>query len=118
MSAKGSPIDTVVVVMMENRSFDHYFGWLADDEHYLARGKRRYGRKFRVNGKTSQEFPTPDGTLVETAPWLTDSGDPNPYRGCGHPDPGHGWESGRAQRDGGFLAPGSGTTRSRSATRP
>ncbi|HEY3095551.1 MAG TPA: alkaline phosphatase family protein, partial [Acidimicrobiia bacterium] len=24
--AKESPIDTVVVVMMENRSFDHYFG--------------------------------------------------------------------------------------------
>ncbi len=21
------PIDTVVVLMMENRSFDHYFGW-------------------------------------------------------------------------------------------
>ncbi len=30
------------------------------------------------------------------------------YKGCGHPDPGHGWESGRAQLNGGFLAPGSG----------
>src|SRR6266516_1062385 len=29
--AKESPVDTVVVVMMENRSFDHYFGWLATD---------------------------------------------------------------------------------------
>jgi len=106
--AQESPIDTVVVVMMENRSFDHYFGWLADDERYLERGKRRYGRKFRVNGNTRQEFPAPDGTVVETTPWLTDSGDPNPYRGCGHPDPGHSWDSGRAQRDGGFLATGSG----------
>src|SRR5688572_15996963 len=25
------PIDHVVVVMMENRSFDHYFGWLGGD---------------------------------------------------------------------------------------
>jgi phospholipase C len=108
VSANQSPIDTVVVVMMENRSFDHYFGWLADDDAYLERGRRRYGRRFRVNGRTDQEFPAPDGTLVETSPWLTASGDPNPYRGCGHPDPGHGWESGRAQRDGGFLAPGSG----------
>jgi phospholipase C len=32
---KESPIDTVVVVMMENRSFDHYFGWLADDQRYV-----------------------------------------------------------------------------------
>ena len=38
--AKESPIDTVVVVMMENRSFDHYFGWLADDKKYRERGKR------------------------------------------------------------------------------
>ena len=30
------------------------------------------------------------------------------YKGCGHPDPGHGWDSGRAQLTGGFLAPGSG----------
>ena len=30
------------------------------------------------------------------------------YKGCGHPDPGHGWDSGRAQLLGGFLADGSG----------
>ena len=45
------PIDTVVVLMMENRSFDHYLGWLADDDAYLEarpvalraalRGRRR-----------------------------------------------------------------------------
>jgi phospholipase C len=29
------------------------------------------------------------------------------YKGCGHPDPGHGWNSGRAQLLGGFLADGS-----------
>ena len=36
------------------------------------------------------------------------SGDDNPWRGCGHPDPGHGWDKGRAERVHGFLATGSG----------
>ena len=31
------------------------------------------------------------------------------YKGCGHPDPGHGWESGRAQLNGGFMAEGADT---------
>ena len=106
--AKESPIDTVVVVMMENRSFDHYLGWLADDKRYLERGRSRYGKRFRVNGKQVQTFPGADGTPVQTAPLLTNPAETNPYRGCGHPDPGHQWSQGRAQRDGGFLAPGSG----------
>jgi phospholipase C len=105
---KESPIDTVVVVMMENRSFDHYFGWLADDQKYVERGKKQYGKRFRVDGKQQQAFPAPDGTSVQTAPLLANPGEANPYRGCGHPDPGHSWTAGRAQRDGGFLAPGSG----------
>ena len=45
---EGSPadsgIDTVVVCMMENRSFDSYFGWLAHDAGYLERGRSRYGQ--------------------------------------------------------------------------
>ena len=106
--AKESPIDTVVVVMMENRSFDHYFGWLADDKKYLERGKSRYGKRFRIDGKQVQTFPAPDGTTAQTAPLLTNPAETNPYRGCGHVDPGHLWSQGRAQRDGGFLAPGSG----------
>ncbi len=106
--AKESPIDTVVVVMMENRSFDHYLGWLADDDRYIERGKSRYGKRFRINGKQVQSFPSPDGTPVQTAPLLTNAAHSNPYRGCGFLDPGHQWSQGRAQRDGGFLAPGSG----------
>jgi phospholipase C len=39
---------------------------------------------------------------LTTAPALL-----NPYRGCPFSDPGHGWDAGRAQRDGGFLAAGS-----------
>jgi phospholipase C len=106
--AKESPIETVVVVMMENRSFDHYFGWLADDERYVERGRSRYGKRFRVAGRQRQSFTAPDGTTVPTAPLLGNAAEVNPYRGCGHPDPGHSWTSGRAQRDGGFLAVGSG----------
>ena len=28
---RNMPLDHVVVLMMENRSFDHYFGWLTSD---------------------------------------------------------------------------------------
>ena len=48
-----APIDTIVVVMMENRSFDHYLGWLGDDEAYLEAGRSRYGPAFRVDATTS-----------------------------------------------------------------
>ena len=41
--AAHAPIDTIVVVMMENRSFDHYLGWLAADEAYLEAGRSAYG---------------------------------------------------------------------------
>jgi phospholipase C len=102
-----SGIDTIVVVMMENRSFDSYLGWLARDEHYLEAGRSRYGRRFAVGGRSFQSFPAPDGTAVDTYRRVTFA-DPDPWRACGHPDPGHGWDAGRAQRDGGFLAPGSG----------
>jgi phospholipase C len=30
-SPRNCPIEHVVVLMMENRSFDHYFGWLQDE---------------------------------------------------------------------------------------
>jgi len=45
---------------------------------------------------------------VATAHMLDQLAAENPWRGCGHPDPGHGWNPGRAERDGGFLAAGSG----------
>jgi phospholipase C len=83
------PIDHVVVVMMENRSFDHYFGWL-----HNADGDQT---QTYVDGETGARVPTRHARTLE-AEW----------QGCGHPDPGHGWESGRAQLQGGFLAKGSG----------
>jgi phospholipase C len=105
--AAESGIDTVVVVMMENRSFDSYLGWLARDHDYLEAGRSRYGHRFAVDGKSFQSYPGPDGTPVDTYRRIHFP-DPDPWRACGHPDPGHGWNAGRAQRDGGFLAPGSG----------
>ncbi len=102
-----SGIDTVVVAMMENRSFDSYFGWLARDESYLEQGRSRYGARFAVDGNSFQQFPGPGGKPVDTFRRVL-SKDAQPWRGCGHPDPGHGWDAGRAERDGGFLSPGSG----------
>lgn len=107
LSAKESPIDTVVVLMMENRSFDHYLGWLANDEAYIENGLKRYGRTFDIGGDTDQTFTNENGEQIDTYYLPERPDEVNPYRGCEHPDPGHGWEAGRAQRDEGFLSKGS-----------
>ncbi|MCW5893284.1 MAG: twin-arginine translocation signal domain-containing protein [bacterium] len=104
--AAAAPIDTIVVCMMENRSFDHYMGWLATDETYLETGRSLWGKRFRVDGSTTQTYARANGTRVATYPMLSELA--QPWRGCGFRDPGHGWNAGRAQRDGGFLATGSG----------
>ena len=110
--ATSSPINTIVVLMMENRSIDHYLGWLATDAAYLENGRSRYGADFAFDGDQTQAFLDPDtGQPAPTYDIVLDEGEENAYRGCGHPDPGHGWTAGRAQRDGGFLAPGSGNDR-------
>jgi phospholipase C len=90
-SPRNVPIDHFVVLMMENRSFDHYFGWVAD-----------------ADGIQNQSFTDPTGQSVATRHFSTLGSGGMEYKGCGHPDPGHGWESGRAQLLGGFLADGSG----------
>lgn len=100
------PVDTVVVLYLENRSFDHMLGWLGDDEQYLERGRSRFGADFTVNARTRASYRLPDGTPVPTYS-LVDSGMTNPWRGCGHKVPGHGWTAGRVQLQHGFLAEGS-----------
>ena len=88
-SPRNMPIDTFVVLMMENRSFDHYLGWMPN-----ADGKQAGLSYVDAAGATHQ-------TAVLTPE----------YQGCGHPDPGHGWDSGRVQLNGGkcdgFVAEGS-----------
>lgn len=69
-----SGIEHVVVVMMENRSFDHYLGWLPG-----ARGRQAgltYVDRYGVPHVTHH---------------LTD------YQGCAHPDPDHSFEGGRVE---------------------
>ncbi len=64
-----APFDTVVVLMMENRSFDHLLGWLPG-----ANGKQQ--------GLT---YPDKDGVAQATWPLAPD------FQGCAHDDPDHTW---------------------------
>ena len=105
-AASDAPVDTVVVVMMENRSFDHYLGWLGSDEKYLERGRRRYGKYFNIIADNQQTYTGPQGEPESTRHMIGWDYLSNPYRGCDQSDPNHGWTSGRTQRDLGFVAPG------------
>jgi phospholipase C len=75
------PIDTFVVLMMENRSFDHYLGWLP-------------GADGRQAGLT---YSDAQGRSHSTHRLNSD------YQGCAHPDPDHSWDGGRAQLDEGRM---------------
>ena len=73
-----SGIDHIIVLMMENRSFDHYLGWLKG-----ADGKQ-----------AGLSYVDRDGVSHKTH-HLVD------YQGCAHPDPDHSYEGGRVQLNGG-----------------
>jgi phospholipase C len=76
-----SPIEHVVLVMSENRSFDHMLGWLPN-----ADGKQAGLSYLDSNGASHQTHNlAPDWT------------------GCGHPDPNHSYDGGRAEYDGGKM---------------
>jgi phospholipase C len=83
-----SGVDHIVVVMMENRSFDHLLGW-----HPTADGMQA--------GLTYPDELGGEQPTFELAP---------DYQGCPHPDPDHSWEGGRVDvNDGqmnGFLLAG------------
>src|ERR1700742_92603 len=82
LSPNGSNgIKHVVILMMENRSFDHFLGWLpgADGRHDM---------KFvsAVDGNTYPNYPlAPD------------------YQGCGYSDPDHSWEGWLVQHNNGKM---------------
>jgi phospholipase C len=80
-SPRNMPIDTFVVLMMENRSFDHYLGWMPNAD----------GRQAGISYTDAEGKP--QATYVLTPE----------YQGCDHPDPGHGWDSGRTQFNNGKL---------------
>jgi phospholipase C len=80
-SPRNMPIDTIVVLMMENRSFDHYLGWLPGADGHQA------GLKY--TDKQGRTIPThrltPD------------------WQGCAFEDPDHSWDGGRQQVNGGKM---------------
>lgn len=73
-----SGIDHIVLVMMENRSFDHYLGWLDDAD----------GRQAGLH------YVDRDGVRHATHHLTT-------FQGCDNPDPDHSFEGGRIQFNGG-----------------
>jgi phospholipase C len=70
-----SGLDHVIVVMMENRSFDHYLGWLPHAD----------GRQAGL------AFPDRNGTMVPTHRLAPD------FTGCGFQDPDHSYDGARVE---------------------
>lgn len=70
---EASGIDHIVIVTMENRSFDHFFGWLPN-----------------ANGiPPGLSYPDASGVRHPVYSLAPD------YTGCGHPDPDHSYPGGR-----------------------
>jgi phospholipase C len=80
-SSRNIPIDTFVVLMMENRSFDHYLGWFPG-----ADGQNRGLR-----------YPDEKGKKHATHTLAPD------FQGCGFMDPDHSFEGGRKEYNHGKL---------------
>lgn len=75
-----SGIEHVVIVMMENRSFDHLLGWMPN-----------------ANGRQAGlSYPDNNGVLHPTYRL-------NYYVGCSHPDPDHSYAGGRSEVNGGQM---------------
>ncbi|HEY8739723.1 MAG TPA: alkaline phosphatase family protein [Candidatus Dormibacteraeota bacterium] len=73
--------DHVVVLMMENRSWDHFMGWLPG-----------------ANGvQAGLQYTDTAGTTYPTYPLAPD------FQGCGYADPDHSWEGGVKQLNGGRV---------------
>ena len=82
-----SGVDHIVVVMMENRSFDHFLGW-----HPTADAQNQ-----------ELSYPDPDAGNVTVPTQQLSALSPPDYTGCGHPDPDHSYEGGRVQYNGGAM---------------
>jgi phospholipase C len=80
-SPRNLPVDTFVVLMMENRSFDHYLGWLPNADGHQG----------------GLSYTTRDGKSVATHRLTPD------FQGCAFNDPDHSWDGGREQVNGGAM---------------
>ncbi len=78
---ENSSIEHVVVVMMENRSFDHLLGWLPGAD----------GQQAGLTYLDSVGAGHPTHALARD------------FTGCGHPDPDHSYPGGRVQYHGGAM---------------
>jgi len=78
---QSSGIEHVVVVTMENRSFDHLFAWLPN----------------AVGKQAGLSYADPSGAMHST---YSLSGD---YTGCPHPDPDHSYSGARIEYNGGAM---------------
>jgi phospholipase C len=76
-----SGIEQIVVVMMENRSFDHFLGWLPNAEGMQA----------------GLSYLDGNGVAHATHALAPD------FTGCSHPDPDHSYAGGRVQYDNGAM---------------
>ena len=76
-SPEASGIEHIVLVMMENRSFDHFLGWMDGAD----------GRQRGLVYRDASGVPHPTYRLAPD------------YQGCGHADPDHSYEGGRVEYD-------------------
>ena len=77
---EASQIEHIILVMMENRSFDHLLGWLPG-----------------ANGQQAGLSYTDSAGEVHSTAQLTT------YVGCAHPDPDHSYAGGRSEVDDGKM---------------
>lgn len=90
-----TPVEHIVVVMMENRSVDHFLGW------YGAENPAFDGHQQGIYPDLRQGPQVPGGPALGTESWGV-AGRHN-YHGRGFSDPSHSWSGGRRERAGGSL---------------
>jgi phospholipase C len=73
-------VEHVVVLMMENRSFDHFLSWLPD-----------------ADGRHDMTYLSTDGNVYPNYPLAPD------FQGCGYSDPDHSWEGWLVQHNFGKM---------------
>jgi phospholipase C len=73
-------IEHVVILMMENRSFDHFLGWLPG-----------------ADGRHDRAYLSTDGHVYPNYPLAPD------FQGCGYSDPDHSWEGWLVQHNFGKM---------------
>ena len=81
LSPHGSDgIEHVVLVMLENRSFDHLFSWLPE-----------------ADGRADMTYLATDGNFYPNYPLAPD------FQGCGYSDPDHSWEGWLVEHNSGEM---------------